>query len=100
MSTPLFIGDEYTAAALRLAGANVYVPKDEAPLEVFNRSLDTTEFLLLGADFARQLPETTLQEALRRDTPLIAVVPDVLGREPAPSEAAVLRKQLGWGQGR
>lgn len=98
MSTPHFIGDADTAAALRLAGVQVYVPgKDEDAAALLDQYLAATDFLLLGTAFARQLPSETLKAALQAGQPLVAVIPDVLGAEDFTGESVRLRRELGWG---
>lgn len=98
MSTPHFIGDADTAAVLRLAGVQVYVPgDDEDAAALFEQRLAETDFLLLGTAFARQLPPQRLQAALQAGQPLVAVIPDVLGTEEFIGESLRLRRELGWG---
>lgn len=100
MSVPLYIGDRHTASALRLAGVQVYVPGDEDPVELFQKGLTQTGFLLLGSAFARNLPEALLCDAQQKGDPLVTVIPDVLGEEAFTGQAWNLRRQLGWGQAR
>ena len=100
MSTPHFIGDADTAAALRLAGVQVYVPgDDEDAAALVEQHLEATDFLLLGTAFARRLPPETLKAALKAGQPLVAVIPDVLGEEDFTGESVRLRRELGWGGG-
>lgn len=98
MTAPIYIGDDYTAAALRLAGVRVRVPGDEDPVALFNRILEETEFVLLGTAFSERLPRELLEDALRRGEPLVSIMPDVLGQEAYAGSAVNLRRQLGWGQ--
>ncbi|BAZ94399.1 archaeal/vacuolar-type H+-ATPase subunit F [Thiohalobacter thiocyanaticus] len=98
MSVPHYIGDADTAAALRLAGVQVYVPgEDEDAEALFQRRLAETDFLLLGTAFAQRLPPQTLKAALQAGQPLVAVIPDVLGAEDFIGESVRLRRELGWG---
>lgn len=100
MSVPLYIGDPNTASALRLAGVRIFVPDDEDPVELFQKALTQTGFLLLGSTFARGLPEALLRDAQQKGHPLVTVIPDVLGEEAFTGQAWSLRRQLGWGQAR
>lgn len=98
MSTPHFIGDADTAAALRLAGVQVYVPgDDEDAAALLEQRLRETDFLLLGTAFARRLAPETLKLALKAGQPLVTVIPDVLGEEDFVGESVRLRRELGWG---
>lgn len=98
MSAPCFIGDADTAAALRLAGVQVYVPgADEDAAALLEQHLGETDFLLLGTAFARRLPPETLKAALKTGQPLVAVMPDVPGEEDFVGESVRLRRELGWG---
>ena len=74
--TAVFIGDEVTAAAYRLAGVTALVPKISDVRRVFDKAFDEADLVLIAADYARALDEESLHAAIRRADPLVLVVPD------------------------
>jgi len=98
MSSILFLGDELTAAGLRLAGVAVrVVAAEEAPGAVAAVG-DEVALLLLGAEAAAALDPQVLERLLVRPRPLCLVVPDPRGRVAAVDPAAALRSLLGVAQ--
>ena len=96
MARLYYIGDEATAAGYRLAGAEVRVPAEAEAPDVFRRALAAdTDLVLLSAEFAAALPRDELEAAVLGDRPLVAIVPDVHGRHPAPDVARDVRMALG-----
>ena len=76
MTNAVFIGDEFTAAALRLAGTRVQSPGMSDMPRVFAEALDNAELVIIAADFARALDKDSLRAAIRRADPLVLVMPD------------------------
>lgn len=76
MTAPVFIGDEVTAAAYRLAGMDARVPNAGELPRVFERAVGEAPLLIITADHAALLPGDTLERAVRRADPPIVVVPD------------------------
>ena len=76
MTTAVFIGDEITAAAYRLAGVITRVPELGDVARVFDAAADEAGLVIIAADFAAALPADTLSDAVRRADPLVLVVPD------------------------
>ena len=74
--TAVFIGDEVTAAAYRLAGVTAQTPKISDVRRVFEQAFDEANLVLITADYARVLDEESLHAAIRRAAPLVLVVPD------------------------
>lgn len=97
MSAPVFIGDDVSAAAYRLAGARTRVPAVEETSEVFDEACAESDLVLLSAEFAQYLPAEKLAHARTRKRPLLLLVPDVQGRVPVPDLAKQLRTRLGVG---
>ena len=76
MPAPVFIGDEVTAAAYRLAGIATRVPGWNDVERVFHDALKSASLVLITTDLAAGLPEGELTSAVRRASPLVLVVPD------------------------
>jgi vacuolar-type H+-ATPase subunit F/Vma7 len=76
VTNAVFIGDEITAAALRLAGVTTQVPAaDELP-RTFERAVDEAELVIIAAHYALALNEELLRSAIRRADPPVLVMPD------------------------
>jgi vacuolar-type H+-ATPase subunit F/Vma7 len=73
---PVFIGDEVSAAAYRLAGMDARVTERGKVAGVFGSAMDEAGLVIITADLASALPGDTLADAVRRADPLIVVVPD------------------------
>ena len=94
--SPVFIGDEVTAAAYRLAGFDVRVPAPGEAPAAFRRALDEAPpLILLGAECAAALPGADLDAALLRCEPPVAIVPDAAARTAFPDYSARVRASLG-----
>jgi vacuolar-type H+-ATPase subunit F/Vma7 len=81
MPTPVFIGDEVSAAGFRLAGIDTRVPERTAIGSEFEKALHATNLVVITAEFAAAICEETLHTAVRRAVPLVLIVPDAAGRE-------------------
>jgi vacuolar-type H+-ATPase subunit F/Vma7 len=96
MARVFYVGDEATAAGYRLAGAETRVPAAGETTDVFRRALtDGADLLLLSAERAGELEPAELGAALLADHPLVAIVPDVLGRHVPPDLPRNVRSALG-----
>lgn len=97
MARVLYLGDEVTAAGLRLAGVETrVVAPGNAVTEALREMLeDDCDFVLLSAALVPCIPAPRLQDALRCGSPLLAVVPDVRSEERLPDLAAEVRDALG-----
>lgn len=93
--TPIFIGDEVSAAGYRLAGLRTRSPRADEVLEVFRWACAETDLLLLGVAQARQLPAEELAGALHRLQPQILIVPDIQQQVPMRNLPVRIRTQLG-----
>ena len=93
--TPIYIGDELSAAGYRLAGMRVHSPGPDDVLEVFRRAREETELLLLSVEKARQLPAAELNQALCELTPQIIIVPDIRQRLQMRDLPTRIRTELG-----
>jgi len=92
---PLFIGDEITAAAYRLAGLRTRVADRAGIAAAFDAALRDTELLLLAAPAAAMLNPAVLDAAMRNARPLVLVVPDAAGRMAPPRLDAEVDRVLG-----
>ena len=76
MTTAVFIGDEITAAALRLAGVTSLAAATGDLPRLFATAMDEGDLVIIAADHARALDENLLRSAIRRADPLVVVIPD------------------------
>jgi vacuolar-type H+-ATPase subunit F/Vma7 len=92
-----YLGDEVTAAGLRLAGVETRVVVDAAQVaDALRAALDDDfECVLLSATVAPAVPPALLDEALQRDDRLVIVVPDIRGDDRLPDLTAEVRGALG-----
>lgn len=95
MPAPVFIGDEISAAAYRLAGATTRVPLVGEMSTALDWACSNSDLVLITAEYAQHLSEEHLARARARVRPLVLLVPDVCGRVPLPDLARQLRSQLG-----
>lgn len=93
MGNPVFIGDELTATAFRLGGAEIHVAEYEDPERVFTKAVAGNEPVLIAANCARLLKPELLNAALRAARPPVAIVPDALGEHP-PDITSYVRRTL------
>ena len=95
---PVFIGDEVTGAAYRLAGFDVRIAAPAASLEAWRRALDEAPpLILITGACAATLPGELLDLALMRCDPPVAIVPDAAASVPLPDYTARVRASLGIG---
>ena len=95
MATVVHLGDERSAAGLRLAGVLSRVPAPGTEAEALAQARQGAVLVLLDAGVAARLPPALLREAAAALSPLLLVLPDVDGRVPVPDIAERLRTQLG-----
>lgn len=95
MAGIVHLGDERSAAGLRLAGVTSTVPAAGTEARALALARQDAALVLLDAGFAARLPPALLREAAAALSPLLLVLPDVDGRVPVPDLAERLRQQLG-----
>ncbi len=95
MSAPIFIGDETSACAYRLAGIEVRMPAPSEITATLQRACSDADLVLITAQYAQQLLPDKLAQMQARTRPLLIVVPDVRGQVSVPDFASTLRRQLG-----
>lgn len=93
---PVFIGDEVSAAAYRLAGldARVVTP-EQMPAAIESARGEKPPLVLLGAASLGRVEPGVLEAALRAFDPPVVVVPDAALTAPGPDLAARARGVLG-----
>lgn len=93
---PVFVGDEVTATAYRLAGldARVVTPSDTPALwPALLR--EAPPLIVVTAECAAALPQAVLDAALARLDPPVVVVADAGDRVPLPDLLPRVRASLG-----
>lgn len=95
MASPVFIGDEVTAAGYRLAGARTLTPRHSTLARTFATTLDDAQLIFITAAFAAELPDGLLDDAVRAADPLVLVVPDAANRVAPPDLDAQVARTLG-----
>ena len=95
MSIPIFIGDEVSACAYRLAGIEVRTPAPAELMATLQQAAGESDLVLITAQYARHLSPGQLSTMQAQRRPLLLVVPDVRGQVPVPDFAKALRSQLG-----
>jgi vacuolar-type H+-ATPase subunit F/Vma7 len=93
--TPLYLGDELSAAAWRLAGLHTIVCDPGQEAVSLEQARSQAPWVIVSAACAARITVPVLARAMAATTPLVAVVPDPQGRAPMPDLAARLRAQLG-----
>jgi len=76
VTTAVFIGDEVTAAAFRLAGVATQAPKPSDVTRAFRDATRDADLVIITANYAQAIDEESLHAAIRGADPLILVVPD------------------------
>ncbi|HOX90141.1 MAG TPA: hypothetical protein P5024_12635 [Burkholderiaceae bacterium] len=95
MNLPVYIGDEVSAAAYRLAGLAVRVPAPGEEAEALALARRSAPLVLMSAATAAAVPAEALRAALAALAPVTVIVPDVHERVPLPDSTARLRRELG-----
>lgn len=95
MSAPIFIGDEISASAYRLAGIEARIPAPNELTVTLEQACRESDLVLITAQYARQLRADELAKMQAQMQPLLLVVPDVREQVPVPDLAEALRRQLG-----
>ena len=95
MRAPLYLGDEVSAAAYRLAGAQTRVPAAGEEAAALARACAEAPLVLLSAAVAARIPEPVLRAAMAARRPLLLVVGDLVGGMAGPDLAQRVRSQLG-----
>jgi vacuolar-type H+-ATPase subunit F/Vma7 len=95
MSATIFIGDELTAAGFRLTGVETMTPAPGTARRALADARRRAAFVIVTADICRHVPPSELQAALLAETPILAIIPDILSRVSPPDLERRLRVALG-----
>ena len=95
MSVPIFIGDEISASAYRLAGIEARTPALNELTITLEQACRESDLVLITAQYAGELHAAELAKMQAQMEPLLLVVPDVREQVPVPDFAEALRSQLG-----
>jgi vacuolar-type H+-ATPase subunit F/Vma7 len=95
MASPVYIGDETSAAGWRLAGARVSVPAPGDEAAALASATRQAPLVLLSAAVASRIGAAALAAAGSTLSPLVLLVPDPQGEVSLPGLADRLRSQLG-----
>jgi vacuolar-type H+-ATPase subunit F/Vma7 len=91
----IFLGDEASAAAYRLAGVDARTVPAGEEARSLTAARGAAEVVLVAASVAARVPAPALRAACAAVAPLVAVVPDLGGEGALPDLATRLRRQLG-----
>lgn len=92
---PIFIGDELTGAGFRLAGMRVFEAAPGAIESLFKQALQQAPLVLITARASSDLPQSLLEDAIRRAQPPVTIVPEAVGGPPLPDIEREVRAALG-----
>jgi vacuolar-type H+-ATPase subunit F/Vma7 len=96
MSAIVFIGDELSATGFRLTGIETVVADDDVLAgEVLAEVRKRAGLVIVTAAVAKRVPAAELERALRAESPIVAVIPDILRQTHPPDMAKKLRAVLG-----
>ncbi|MEA1888910.1 MAG: V-type ATP synthase subunit F [Pseudomonadota bacterium] len=95
MTTPIYIGDEVSAAGFRLAGLRIRVPAEGEYQQALEWAMDQGPLVLVSTTVANRISPRLLDSYLSRISPAVVVVPDVHGKTPMLDLSNRLRRQLG-----
>jgi vacuolar-type H+-ATPase subunit F/Vma7 len=95
MKRPIFLGDETSAAAYRLAGVDARAIAEGGEPQALDAACDDAPLVIVAASVAARLPPRKLQLACAALEPLVVVVPDLDADVELPDIGARLRRQLG-----
>lgn len=92
----VFLGDELTASAYRLAGFAIAIAEPERTLDELDAiGADDPALVLLASTHAKALGMDELARRIRRAAPPIMVVLDARHAEPLPDITNLIRRRLG-----
>lgn len=94
----VFIGDEVSAAGLRLTGLRCLTPAPEQVRMAFEEACAAAGAVLITAEYAQHLPPALLAAALREQQPPTLVLADLREQTSPADLVAALKRQLGMAE--
>ncbi|MEJ2059001.1 MAG: V-type ATP synthase subunit F [Gammaproteobacteria bacterium] len=91
----LFLGDELSAAAFRMAGCQSLAVGPEEALLALEAHLPHVDMLIMTVDIARGLPADVMRDLRQRTMPLVLEVPDVRRLSEPGDFTSAIRSHLG-----
>jgi vacuolar-type H+-ATPase subunit F/Vma7 len=91
----IFLGDEASAAGLRLAGVETHLTDAATAVQAYAEYAPKADVLLLGSDVAQGLPSAQLERDLAAPRPLLLVLPALRGEAERINPAELIRRRLG-----
>ncbi len=95
MSNAIFIGDELSAAGFRLIGIETIVPEPRQAGAALEDARKRAALVIITAEFAEHVPPADLEAVILGETPMLAIIPDVLLSRKPPDLGKKLRSVLG-----
>ncbi|WP_137700701.1 V-type ATP synthase subunit F [Marimonas lutisalis] len=95
MQDIVFIGDEVTATAFRLAGIDILLAEDQNVARIVTDALGQWRMILTTTEIGRSLPVALYERLLKSQEPLVVFLPDLAGRVDALDLEARVRRELG-----
>jgi len=89
------VADESTALGWRLAGAQIYTPRESDVSQCLDRAAAEADLVLITAELAARLPGEQLAAAALRLRPLLEIIADVRGSAAPPDLEREVRRTLG-----
>jgi vacuolar-type H+-ATPase subunit F/Vma7 len=91
----IFLGDEVSAAAYRLAGVDARAVEPGEEAAALAAACSAAALVLVAVSVAARIPAPALRAAGATVAPLLVVIPDLGGDGSLPDIATRLRRQLG-----
>ncbi|MDH5538764.1 MAG: hypothetical protein OEY03_05100 [Rhizobacter sp.] len=95
MSAIVVIGEELDCVAFGLAGVDSRQPAPHELADEFARTLAEASLVVLSRATAQALAPNILRDAMRRESPLVVVLPDIAAPQADEAFARRIRTVLG-----
>lgn len=95
MQEILFIGDEVSAAAFRLAGVDTRVVAPDEAAGAVADEMPHRQVIMMTTELGQGLPGPMMERLLQSVEPVVVFLPDLPGRKGALNLEARARRELG-----
>ena len=95
MGQVIFIGDEVTAAGLRVSGLACHTPERDKLQDLLNKEREDCDLIIITAQYADWLGTHTVEEMALWSRPLVAILPDIHNQHTPPNLEHAVRRELG-----